>query len=279
LILIPLVALPTPTTAAGAVEAPLRIAGQLYAQGNYAQAAESYRQLVDQGYAAPALFYNLGLTYLKADDLGRALWSLRSAEQLAPRDEDIRAALVEARTTLAAKAPAGDPALRAPEPMGLGQLIQEVRRWVTADELAILALGLWAGLAILLLVGMTAAGGRARRAVRGTSAVVGVGLAVALLVLTGPTWVDGGTVSAVVVGDNVELRVGPGAGFGAAATAPWGADVRVAEVRGDWVQVTLADGGRGWALARQVAVVAVQDKPILQTAVANLRHLSDAAGG
>ena len=105
------------------------------------------------GLRRSALFYNLGLAYLKADDLGRALWSLRSAEELAPRDEDIRAALVEVRAALAAKARRAIPASRAGT-HGAWSVDQEVRRWVTADELAILALGLWAGLAILLFVGM-----------------------------------------------------------------------------------------------------------------------------
>jgi hypothetical protein len=35
-------------------------AGQLYESGQYALAAQAYQQLVDQGYADSALFYNLG---------------------------------------------------------------------------------------------------------------------------------------------------------------------------------------------------------------------------
>ena len=72
-------------------------ANRLYEDGQFAQAAQAYQQLADQGFADSALFFNLGNAYFKQGDYGRAILNYRRAEQLAPRDEDIAANLALAR--------------------------------------------------------------------------------------------------------------------------------------------------------------------------------------
>ena len=83
----------SPETAGDAMS----IANQLYEAGQYAQAAQAYQQLVNQGYGDGALFYNLGNAHFKQGDYGRAILNYRRAQQLAPRDPDIETNLALAR--------------------------------------------------------------------------------------------------------------------------------------------------------------------------------------
>ena len=68
-----------------------------YERGEYADAAQQYEALIDSGYEDAALYYNLGNAYFKNGDLGRAVLNYLRAEELSPRDPDIRANLEFAR--------------------------------------------------------------------------------------------------------------------------------------------------------------------------------------
>lgn len=68
-------------------------AGQSYDTGQFAQAAERYEQIVQQGYAAPALFFNLGNSYFKEGNVGRAVLNYRRAWMDTPRDTELSANL------------------------------------------------------------------------------------------------------------------------------------------------------------------------------------------
>jgi hypothetical protein len=59
-------------------------ANQEFAAGKFEQARADYLQLVASGNVSPELFYNLGNTYLKLDDKGRAVLNFKRALALAP---------------------------------------------------------------------------------------------------------------------------------------------------------------------------------------------------
>ena len=64
-------------------------ANQLYAKGNYSQAAQAYNQLLAQGYQSAALYYNLGNAYYKQGQIAPALLNYQKARKLWPADADI----------------------------------------------------------------------------------------------------------------------------------------------------------------------------------------------
>jgi hypothetical protein len=72
-------------------------ANQLFEQGKFADAAAAFEKLAQSGQASEALYFNLGNAWFKANQLGRSLLAYRQAEQLAPRDPDLRANLQFAR--------------------------------------------------------------------------------------------------------------------------------------------------------------------------------------
>lgn len=118
-------------------------ANALVESGHTAEAVQIYTQLVAQGVRDGALFYNLGNAYFQQGDLRRAIVSYEQAAQLTPRDPDVRQNLALAR---------GQAKVAAPQPRGvLGALAETTSHWLTIDELALLALGAWFLLGLLLL--------------------------------------------------------------------------------------------------------------------------------
>ena len=64
-------------------------ANSFYQSGNFAQAAEAYRQVADAGYESPVLYYNLGNSYYRLGKIGYAILNYERAQKLAPGDDDI----------------------------------------------------------------------------------------------------------------------------------------------------------------------------------------------
>lgn len=64
------------------------------AKGDWKQAIELYKILLDRDVEDPALFYNLGTAYARSGDTGRGVWMLLRAKRLAPRDGMIRDNLI-----------------------------------------------------------------------------------------------------------------------------------------------------------------------------------------
>ena len=73
-------------------------ANKLYEEGKYADALTAYDQLLKTGGVSEAVLFNRGNALFKLDQLGRAIESYRLAQQLAPRDPELRANLDFART-------------------------------------------------------------------------------------------------------------------------------------------------------------------------------------
>ena len=68
-------------------------ANKLYAEGKFADAANTYENILKTGAQSPALLFNDANAEFKAGNLGRAITAYRRAALLAPRDTEIRANL------------------------------------------------------------------------------------------------------------------------------------------------------------------------------------------
>jgi tetratricopeptide (TPR) repeat protein len=67
----------------------LRESNEAYQGRNYKEAIEGYEALVAAGYRSEALFYNLGNSYYRTGELGRAMLNYERARLIDPDDEDI----------------------------------------------------------------------------------------------------------------------------------------------------------------------------------------------
>ena len=66
------------------------MANEAYRQGNYPEAISAYEDIVKTGRVSGPLYYNLGNSYLKANQMGKAILNYERALQYIPRDKDLK---------------------------------------------------------------------------------------------------------------------------------------------------------------------------------------------
>ena len=218
-----------------------------YEDDNFAQAAQAYQQLVDQGHREAALFYNLGNAHYKNGEIGRAVLNYLRAERLTPRDPDIRANLEIAR---------GQTVDVLDEDEGPGAAIVPTALRLNDDELSVLALFLWSLTALSLALRTLLMTGKVRRAALYVAFVAGILMLVSVASL-GVRLLDGSD-DAVIVADSVDLLSGPGAQYETVFKLHAGAEARLVEERANWARVALGDDQfQGWVPASDVERVSL----------------------
>ena len=65
------------------------VANNDYSKGDFAKAAESYEKLISEGYRSSELYFNLGNSYYKQDNIGKAILNYERAKKISPQDADI----------------------------------------------------------------------------------------------------------------------------------------------------------------------------------------------
>ena len=234
-----------PSTTAGSTMA---VANQLYRTGQYGQAAQAYQQLVDQGYADSALFYNLGRAYQQQGDLGMALVNFRRAEQLAPGDAAIETNLAQVRAEVTGEeVPAQTPTM-------IAQVAHLTQSWLSINQLALVALGFWIVFCLLVIISSNSQGTLRRNLSYGASvAALAMVLSLAGLgsrLLTIPHG------EAVIVADDVAVTGGPGPQYAAEFNLTDGTEVTITDTRDRWIEITLPQTGqKGWVPAEAIETV------------------------
>jgi TPR repeat protein len=209
-------------------------ANRLFEAGNYGEAIQVYEQLSSQGVEDSVLFYNLGNAYYRNGDLGRAILNFRRAAELDPRDPDIRANLA------LASAQANDPFHEA-APGPLNSLANVTRTWLTLNETAILALGLWflAGFGLLIIWRMEP--GKFRAGVQYAWIIVILLLLISGLSLGSRIYTERTRPEGIVVAPVVAISNGPGAEYDSGINLTSGAPVKLVETQGPWARIDASD--------------------------------------
>ncbi|MBP7460945.1 MAG: tetratricopeptide repeat protein [Candidatus Delongbacteria bacterium] len=78
-------------------------ADQFYEHGQYDSAAYYYERILSQDISDSRVYYNLGNTYFKMNQIPQAIYNLEKAHRLAPRDDQIEFNLNKARLMLTDK--------------------------------------------------------------------------------------------------------------------------------------------------------------------------------
>jgi len=233
----------TGSAMAADISVEFNAANKLYAEGKFADAATTYKQILQSGAVSPALYFNYGNAEFKSGNLGRAIAAYRQAAQLTPRDAEVQANLEFARNQVQ------DPTLR------------ESRWSRSAGWLGMLTLNEWTELAVAafwltfaLLVARqirpplkTALGGFTRGAV-----VVAI-LSCACLGVNAAIHFSKQT--AVVVAQAATARSGPFDEAQSTFTVHDGAELAVLDHRDNWLQVTDGSGRIGWLQRQQVEIL------------------------
>lgn len=214
------------------------------ANDDFAESAERFEQLIDDGIESAGLHYNAGNAYLRLDDLGRAIYHYRRAEQLDPSDVRTREHLALARSRR----------MQSFEETG-GQALSDVllgwQQRVSLSSRVSIGLTAW-GAFWLVILWWRMKPGPAPRWMAAVSATAWIACSASVL----STVFSDERPFGVVITDEVIVRSGNGAGFEPKfrETLTPGVEFDVIEARGDWLHIALPGGRDGWVERDSVAL-------------------------
>lgn len=215
-------------------------ANRLYQQGKSDEAITAYQRLLEHGVVAPALYFNLGNAYFKSGQLGRAIAAYRMAQQLSPRDPDIRANLQFARNQVQ---PPTFPANKLAQWLGT----------FTLNEWTTFAAAVFWVFFVLLAVGE--ARPQLKRRTRPCIWFAGSAFVIlAACLVTAHVAQRNATRIAIIVEPEVAVRQGPLDDAPKAFVAHDGAELKVLDQKDDWLQVSVAPGRFGWVNRAAVVI-------------------------
>jgi len=214
-------------------------ANKLYAENKFSEAAMAYERIGQSNGVSAALLFNLGNAHYKAGQVGLAIAAYRRAEQLAPRDADLRANLQFVRSQVQGPT---------------------VRPGFPERTLALLRLNEWTGLsagALWLTFGLLAV--RQLRPALAPALRNACRVAALLTVLLGGALAFAARAqtanrTVVVTQRETSVRITPNDEARPAFTANDGAELRVLDRKGDWLQVSdRTTRNYGWLKSSLVA--------------------------
>jgi tetratricopeptide (TPR) repeat protein len=222
----------------------LAVANQLYENGRYAEAAQTYEQLVAQGFHDPTIYYNLGNAYYKQADIGRAILNYERAARLAPRDTDIRANLQLAREQLVDQ--------MAPDDSTLSRITLFARSWLTLNEMAVAALTLWFLLAACWLLYRR----RPTTLLKSLAALTAVLLLGGIFSLGTRLYLETSRPAGIIIAPETAVTNTPGSQQPGQFTLHSGTAVTILDHHPQWTRISLSgDQLQGWVPAGAVTAV------------------------
>jgi tetratricopeptide (TPR) repeat protein len=222
------------------VDSLMRAGNTAYIAKNYEKAIDFYEKIVNEGYESSTLYYNLGNAYYKVGALGKAILNYERALELDPSNEDARYNLKIANAHIIDK-------INPVPKFFLAEWWERLLDAFSIKTLAIVTAVLFAALLIFVyffFYGSTPA-------TRKTSFTLG-SISLAFLVLfvflyIGKAKQITGENYGIVLAKEVTVRVSPDENANAAFVVHEGTKVLLVDKVGEWGNVKLADGKKGWA--------------------------------
>ena len=214
-------------------------ANEFYQQKRYTQAAETYEKILDSNQKSADLYYNLGNAYYKNKQLGKSILNYERALRLMPQHEDALYNLSIAQ------------AERIDEIENLPPFFLSAW-WNNLSSIA--SSTIWGLLAIILL--WLSAGGWATwflgktRELKKKGFLVGLtALAVAILPFAfafSQSQQEKNSNAAIIISKEINLHSGPDATSTPLNQLHEGTKLLLEDTIGDWWQIRLGNGEKGW---------------------------------
>lgn len=214
-------------------------ANTLYINGDYKGAIMIYDSIASSGHESAKLYYNLGNAYFKESHTGKAIVNYRRALNLSPSDHDIKYNLSVAQSGVK------DNIEQVPQ-FFVGRWINATRRSMSSNAWAVLSLLFFGLTAVGVLLYLLSNGLRTRKA--------GFTMAIVLfaLFLVSASFAAVGrrelTVSnqAVVIASAAPVKSSPDRAGKDVFILHEGTEVEVVSNFGEWAEIMIADGHKGW---------------------------------
>ena len=219
-----------------------------YKAGNYEKATRSYETIIDSGYESAFLYFNLGNAYYKSGKLAKAILNYERAKKLAPYNEDIAYNLDMAKSFVIDK-------LEEISPVFFRSWYTNIVLFISSDAWAYLSLICFiGGLLLMLLYFFTR-----KLSLKKSGFWFGVLLLLIAVgsfqfskqnkkIMTSHDW-------AIIMSPSVTGKTTPDAGGKDFFVLHEGTKVNVEDKIGEWVEIKLSDGNKGWVQAEAVEVI------------------------
>lgn len=213
--------------------------------GEYANAAQLYNLLIESGVRDAAAFYNAGISYAMAGDLGRAMLHYRAAQARSPRDSELADQMARLRAQRVD--------LLGEEIILTDSLATATAQLLTYRELLWIVWGLWL-LLWMALAAVIVSSGRWQTLARTLLIAALAGLVLFGGLLVNRAYVEANRPAAVVIAA-APVFSGPGETYLEIYQMHAAAEVRVLETRGEWVRFIRPDARQGWIRQSALALV------------------------
>jgi tetratricopeptide (TPR) repeat protein len=215
-------------------------ANQEYAQGHFKEAISGYEALIRAGQLSATLFYDLGNSYFRSGDFGRAILNYERALALERHHPEATANLQIARDEARA--------------LELQQSWPErYLRFASVNQYSIAAaIAFWlAAFAIVMLISAR----RRSATLIATSIFCLLVCAVSIYAVYALERGSKGNALAIVTGKDVQARLATADTANSVLALPPGSEVKVLSTRGDWIYAALPNNLRGWIPAKDAEQV------------------------
>ncbi len=240
----------TPSASAQGIDAAGKFneASNLYTAGKYREALALYAALDSLGYQSGELYYNLGNTYYKLNQVGKAILYYEKARRFIDGDEDLQTNLELARSRTQDKIP---------------ELPKFFLEALLDNVLDFLSLGVLGFFALLFLYGTAAIFIFQLRDLFAFNSFVGQLLKYTFLVLFALSLVLFVLKSsrlatqrdAIILNPVVNLKSEPREQSTTISVIHEGLKVQISRKESDWIEIKLPDGTKGWIEQRAVGEI------------------------
>lgn len=208
-------------------------ANTAYKAGDYDAALNLYQEIMDAGFVSAAVFYNVGNCHMKKNELGRALLWYERALRLSPRDADLRANWIYARSMMK------NPELNTP--VKWTDRVFAHMPYFAEDEIIMVMCLVLSAISVLILAGLFW-GWRFRKTL---VFVVGLSLVFVFHVIAFFVKIEGLSGRAILL-SSVEVKYEPEENATTHFIGYEGWKVKVLKESSGWVKIERPDGLSGW---------------------------------
>lgn len=217
----------------------VKLANDLYAKGDYSNAAKQYEKILSKDGVAPELYFNLGNAYYKSNEIGRSILNYERALRLSPSFDDARFNLELAQLKVVDNiVPSAN--------FFIGRWIQNLIKLLSSNQWILVSLGGFIFCLIstfLFIFGPT----RITRKISFYFSVLLLAVSFFTLVFSG---VRKGQMyshhDAIVMSGVISVKSSPDKSGTDLFQLHEGAKVTIKSTLGSWTEIKLANGGIGW---------------------------------
>jgi len=217
----------------------------LYNEGNYIQAIEEYQAILKQGKHSPELYFNLGNSYYKLNNIAPSIYYYEKALQLAPNDKDILNNISFARNMTI------DVVDTIPE-VGFSKLINKITNIMSFDAWSKTAVALVI-LFVILFLSYYFSYASTKKRIAFVVSLTSIVLACTALSFAYHKYnLELNDKPAIVFAKESQIKSEPNLRSSEAFKLHEGTKVQILDTVNNWKRIKLADGKTGWIVSDDI---------------------------